>query len=216
MGSFYRSWPSYWNVAICGVHSIPRHFQDTPMDLLHTYIITPYVLICIYIVCIYIYNHPEVDRIWGLFKNILILVGIYWNFHILSIQGWLYVYIYIYSTYTTYTPAGMNIQKSKPMLVFLKGTLQQVQQRWLRLSRRSGDPKFPSRNQHKVLMLWKKAYNGISMTISNCGITVVSIHVECRIHQVLYTSIVYTCLYMIYLNNAHSPEFLNQQGHTVK
>ena len=37
----------------------------------------------------------------------------------------------------------MNIQKSKPILVFLKGTLQQVQQRWLRLSRRSGDPKFP-------------------------------------------------------------------------
>ena len=49
--------------------------------------------ICMYIhtACVYcIYNHPEVDRIWGLFQNILILVGMYWNFHILSIQGWLY------------------------------------------------------------------------------------------------------------------------------
>ena len=49
--------------------------------------------ICMYIhtACVYcIYNHPEVDRIWGLFKNSLILVGVYWKFHIISIQGWLY------------------------------------------------------------------------------------------------------------------------------
>ena len=158
-------------------------------------------------------THP-----WIYYTILYVLICIYFMYmymYMYNICVYIYTYIYIYTVHILHIHLlGMNIQKSKPILVFLKGTLQQVQQRWLRLSRRSGDPKFPSRNQHQVLMLWKK--NGISMTISNCGITVVSIHVECRIHQVLYTSIVYTCLYMIYLNNAHSPECLNQQGHTVK
>ena len=56
--------------------------------------------------------------------------------HIYIYVFYIYIYIYIYSY--TYTHAGMNIQKSQ-LFGCSSMAQNQVQQRWLRLSRRIGD-----------------------------------------------------------------------------